>query len=423
MLMKNINIFFNKEGLFSDIDLRETIIYSKEEDYYILYNSLQDALNNGLKRNFYTTNFKIFNWLKFLRDLYSTQINLEEIFIDETDENIEIPFSMIKPNMFKASEIKAWKDFLLQKYFPYKNYLDLKDIDDKEVNEIILAFSDFYYNSYKEIKNSKYFNSKSLQNIDSKDDISIILLIDNFNYFYASYFSTLLKKEKINIALEDYYFTTIPSITSYGKQALLSMSSYNFSEKWQPSALKELKMKFSEKNVFYLDKIKELKDTIKINHKGIFVVNYLMIDEELHKDDRKALTSTRAKVVQELEEIVLLIKELLESSLKMGIYVATDHGSIKVSGNKTKTENSILKKLTKNRKEKYFELSDEDIKIHKETLLNYGYILDKINFQTPYNIFIPKEGIYFDDFTTEKYFHGGLSPDEIVTPFFKIKNY
>ncbi len=421
--MKNINIYFNKEGSFTELDLSKITIYSKEEDYYILYNSLQDALNLGLKKDFYTTNFKIFNWLKFLRDLYSTQINLEEIFIEDSDENIEIPFSMIKPDIFKSSEIKDWKDFLLQKYFPYKNYLDLKNIDDNGINDMIVSFSDFYYNSYKRIKNSKYFNSNTLQNIDNKEDISIILVIDNFNYFYASYFSTLLKKEKINIVLEDYYFTTIPSITSYGKQALLSMSNYNFNEKWQPSALKELKQKFSEKSVFYLDKIKELQETIKINQKGIFVVNYLTIDEELHKDDRKSLTSTRDKVVQELEEIVFLIKELLKSSLKTGVYVVTDHGSIKVSGNKTKTENSILKKLTKNRKEKYFELSDEDVKIYKETLINYGYILDKINFQIPSNIFIPKEGIYFDDFTTEKYFHGGLSPDEIVTPFFKIKNY
>ncbi|MGL5982226.1 MAG: PglZ domain-containing protein, partial [Cetobacterium sp.] len=340
--------------------------------------------------------------------------------------NNKIKYKPNNPTVPKCESLKEWEEWIINEYFPYKEYLDKENITiSKELNEYILKFSDFYYSNYSYLKNSDKFISNILHDIGEEireDEVSIILVIDNFNFSLKNILCRFLNEKKIKIAAEKFYFTTIPSETKFGKQALLRLSSLNFKSNWIVSNLTEIKTKFREKNIEYKNKISEINE-LEMLENMIYVVNYLEIDELLHTDNLKVAGEISDKVEHELEKISILLESILKKEKKLGIYIVTDHGSIKTYDKVLKIDNQIINTLTKNSGDIITEISKQDIAKNKFILESFGYILDKEIFLLDKNYYIAKQGIYFKNITGEKYLHGGISPDEICIPFIKIKNY
>ncbi|MGL4947481.1 MAG: PglZ domain-containing protein [Cetobacterium sp.] len=397
-------------------------VYSNPLEYPKLYLNIKNSIKNNEKIEYYTNDLNIFRWCGFFNEAYPGFIE----FIKTDISNNKIKYKPNNPTVPKCESLKEWEEWIINEYFPYKEYLDKENITiSKELNEYILKFSDFYYSNYSYLKNSDKFISNILHDIGEEireDEVSIILVIDNFNFSLKNILCRFLNEKKIKIAAEKFYFTTIPSETKFGKQALLRLSSLNFKSNWIVSNLTEIKTKFREKNIEYKNKISEINE-LEMLENMIYVVNYLEIDELLHTDNLKVAGEISDKVEHELEKISILLESILKKEKKLGIYIVTDHGSIKTYDKVLKIDNQIINTLTKNSGDIITEISKQDIAKNKFILESFGYILDKEIFLLDKNYYIAKQGIYFKNITGEKYLHGGISPDEICIPFIKIKNY
>ena len=397
------------------------ITYSKISEYPQLYLEIKESVKNKESKDYYTDNLSIFKWCHFLDTMYPSFIEFKKIAKRKRETSKEI--ILTEP---KCEGLTDWKNWIIQSYFPYKEYLAKnKKIYPKEYESYILSFSDFYYSNYISLKHSSDFINNIFHKIDKnikEDEISIALIIDNFNFSLKNILCSFLKEQGLTNIQENFYFTTLPSETIFGKQALLSLSALRFNKNWNVATLKEIKKKFSKKNIEYINQIATLKK-IDLQEKSLYIVNYLKIDEMLHKDNLKYIGDILENIKLELKGITELINYLLKIDKKVGIYIMTDHGSIKVPAFSKKIDNQIINNFEKNLGEVIGELDYKEIQQNESILKKYGYILDKASFFLDKNYYIAKPGFYFKDIKEEKYIHGGISPDEICIPFLKISNY
>lgn len=397
------------------------ITYSKISEYPQFYLDIKNSIKNNETKEYYTDNLSIFKWSHFLDEMYPSFI--EFIKTKKKKKEVEKEIVLTEP---KCTELKEWKRWITQEYFPYKEYLfQNKKNFPIQYEKYILKFSDYYYSNYTSIKHSLDFINNIFHRIDKNikgEEISIALVIDNFNFSLKNILCSYFKEQEINIYEEDFYFTTLPSETLFGKQALLSLSSLNFNKNWNVGTLKELKKKFNKKNVVYINQIAKLKE-INFVDNTLYIVNYLRIDEILHTDNLKYVGDILDNIKLELKGITELIKFLLEIDKKIGVYIMTDHGSIKVPASSKKISNQIINDFGKNWGEIIGKLEYREIIQNRSILEKYGYILEKSLFFLDEDYYIAKPGVYFKDINEEKYLHGGISPDEICIPFLKINNY
>lgn len=397
------------------------VTYSKISDYPQLYLEIKEAVKNKEAKECYTDNLSIFKWCHFLEIVYPSFIEFKKI--SKRKEKIVKEIILNEP---KCKELEDWKKWIIEDYFPYKEYLlQNKKNFPEEYRDYILSFSDFYYSNYISLKHSPNFINNIFHKIDNnimEDEISIALIIDNFNFSLKNILCSFLKAQDINNIQENFYFTTLPSETIFGKQALLSLSALKFNKNWNVATLKEIKKKFSKKNVEYINQIATLKK-FDFEERSLYIVNYLKIDEMLHTDNLKYIGDISENIKLELKGIAELINYLLKIDKKIGIYIMTDHGSTKVSAFSKKVDNQIINNFEKNLGEVIGELNYKEIQQNENILKKYGYILDKASFFLDKNYYIAKPGFYFKDIKEEKYVHGGISPDEICIPFLKISNY
>lgn len=397
------------------------ITYSKISDYPQLYLDIKESVKNKESKDYYTDNLSIFKWCHFLDVMYPSFIEFKKIPKRKKELIKEVIL-----NEPKCKELEDWKKWITEDYFPYKEYL-LKNKKNfpEEYRNYILSFSDFYYSNYISLKHSSNFINNIFHNIDKniiEDEISVALIIDNFNFSLKNILCSFLKEQGINNVEEDFYFTTLPSETVFGKQALLSLSALNFNKNWNVSNLKEIKKKFSKKNVNYINQIAILKE-IDFKEDNLYIVNYLKIDEMLHTDNLKYIGDILESIKLELKGIAELINFLLKLDKKVGVYIMTDHGSIKIPAFSKKIDNQIVNNIGKNLGEIMGELDYKDIEQNKNILEKYGYILYNTSYFLDKDYYIAKPGLYFKDINEEKYLHGGISPDEICIPFLKVCNY
>lgn len=404
-------------------------IYNDLLEYPVLYLNIKNSVKNRINIEYHTDNLDIFRWCYFFKEAYPEFIEMikTEVKLVEKEQNIEREQQLNVDLAIKFKNLKEWKKWILEEYFPYKEKLDLENISiSEQVKNYILKFSDYYYSNYSSLKlDDKFISNMFHDNGEHirKDEVSVILIIDNFNFHLKNILCNFFDEKKIKVDFEDFYFTTLPSETKFGKQALLSLSSIKFKSNWNVSSLNEIKEKFKEKKIEYKNKISEMKD-LELVDDTVYVVNYLGIDELLHTDNLKIAGDILEKVEFELEKIAIIVERLLSKNKKMSIYIVTDHGSIKTYDNSFKVNNQVINNLAKNRSgEIIMELSLQDIKKNKIILEKYGYILAKEKFLLDKNYYVAKQGIYFKDVSGEKYLHGGVSPDEICVPFLRLKNY
>lgn len=395
-------------------------VYRDLMEYPELYTKIKNSIKNRENIEYYTDKLDIFRWCGFFKEAYPEFIELMKTEIKSEKKQQK---TISSP---KCKDLKEWKKWIVEEYFPYKECLDLQNTPiSEEIKNYIIEFSNFYYSNYSSSKLDDEFISNILHDNDEhirKDEVSVVLIIDNFNFHLKNILSSFLEKKKIKIDSEDFYFTTLPSETKFGKQALLSLSPLKFKGNWSVSSLNEIKEKFRDKKIEYKNKISEIKD-LELIDETVYIVNYLEIDELLHTDNLKIAGDILEKVESELEKIADILNELLTKDKKIGIYIVTDHGSIKTYDKSLKVNNQIINNLLKKSSgEIMIELSSKDIDKNRVVLEKFGYILEKETFLLDKNYYIAKQGIYFKDINGEKYLHGGVSPDEICIPFLRLKN-
>lgn len=331
------------------------------------------------------------------------------------------PDKPLKPS--NNFDLNDWLHWASEEYLDYRFWLEENNKEDKEVDQYSFQYSNWLFNNYLDLiskeKNimHKVITSKIGDELTS-NDVSVILIIDNFNYKYVSYLKDLFNKEGFTNINDEPILSMIPSETYINKGTLLGMQPYEIDEKPNYNKMCDNIGKMYDKNIKYLSNIGKLK-TEKVKNNYIYVINYLMIDKTLHENQKQAASPLNERIINELEWLVKIIGDFIDGldyKFNTKLYVISDHGSVKISEEKIN--------LIPNYKDKIIDdgyrsakISDDAVKQLKNRNQNFCYIMDKNTFGTPYNYLIAKEYYRFKKTDNSFYVHGGLTPEETIVPF------
>jgi len=259
--------------------------------------------------------------------------------------------------------------------------------------------------------------------IRNKEEISLFLMIDNFNFKYFNELCTLLSHQGFFCKEPQAYFSMIPTETVVCKKSLFSGEPEirNLRNKNYEQIIQEAWSGFvGSKKFKFLPHLGALNEIRKAEY-DVYFLNYRSIDELFHEDEDELGKPHREEVWHRLETLVnsvINFGKRLGIERKLSIYICSDHGSTKIQ---VRVSNPIDRKYYEAKSEdkhhRFVTLSDTQMENLPSHVESNCYVIRRQEYGLLENILIAKGYSRFKKITGKFYVHGGLSPEEVIVPF------
>lgn len=418
-LRKEIEIYLNTldKDFLENEDIRKYIEMVSGrfiEEYYFILKVLEN--NTGVVEQ---------QIIKQAKDKFK---HLEHIITDY-DEKLDRIIPPARPSRPQASfDIKDWLEWARNEYLPYRFWMEDNVKNDEEINSYSVLYGDWVYNNYARlISSGEYLVYRAFSMLSSElanNELSLVIIIDNFNYKYSKLLKDYFLKQGFSSTSEKPLLAMLPTVTEVSKGSLFTGEPYSNAKnisykqevkKW--AGMLGLSMRYLE-NISELSKI-DKKD------EDVLILNYLEIDDILHKGQKESALSMRSKIKNELNALsreILAFAKRIGYENKLKVYVMSDHGSTSILSSQ---ENLIDQAYYKGRVEKsdhrYVYVADEDMSKLHSNIDRYCYVIDRNRFGTKENYLIAKKYYRFKETDESFYVHGGITPEEQIVPFIRFE--
>lgn len=352
-----------------------------------------------------------------------------EQFRPDYDEQLNQIIPPITPSVPDATfDLPAWLKWSKQEYLPYRFWLEENNLVNESVDSYSAAYGDWIYAHYEYLLSSGesmlYKTISILKNELVENELSLIVIIDNFNYKYVELLKDFFLAKNYQNVDEKPLLAMLPTVTEVSKQSIFTGQAY--AGKQEKSYENEVKKwgKMLNKSMKYLGKVGDLA-ALNSKQEDIIFLNYLEIDVILHKSQNDSASSTRSKVKNELsalcQQIAAFAKRVgYENKIK--VYVVSDHGSTKIVAEQ---ENMIEQSYYAGKADKldrrYAVIADKNMDQLHSGIDKYCYMVDKNRFGTKENYLIARNYYRFKDTDEGFYVHGGITPEEQIVPLLKFE--
>lgn len=428
--------------LISDEDVAEA---APEIDYYL--SSIKDTITDEakvlsllkemsgyLKREFYFVD----ELLKENPDWISSRV-LEEIetrfapLAGGLRHSFNALRQLIKPELPTPPDrnwpAKEWLRWVKDEYIPYYAWLELQNKTDAVLAEYSQHFADWFYENFSALRHSRpqEFEFSALhferERISDRDVVSLVLLIDNFNLVHFDELCRRFNAHGLVLERAEPKFSLIPTATEVGKAALITMRSEQVehsSERYPVLVREGWSGLLKGRTAGYLSKIGELQNLRELEH-ALFFLNFLPIDEALHKDASQtgqAHTEAIADALETLAKTVAEFAQRFHIKDRLNVYIMSDHGSTRIAKTTVNIlDKSFYKGVAMDKHHRYLALDDEKFRQLPPVADAQCYRIDRQVFGTRKN-YLAARGYYrFLDTADTFFVHGGLTPEEVVVPF------
>jgi hypothetical protein len=361
---------------------------------------------------------------KIVRRKFENGTTLDRFF-NEKIEKMVPPSRPLRPSSFET--VEEWLEWAKNSYLPYKFWMEENDVFDSELDDFASIYGDWIYENYDSLLSGEQkMIFRTLQRLSSElktNEISIIVIIDNFNYKYIEECKKYFNKNGFKNTLEEPIISMIPTETSVSKRALLSGEPFNLNKKSYESLCQEWGG-ILDKKVKYLSDVGKL-ESIQSNVAEIYLLNYLTIDKMLHENQKSSALPIQQRIKNELQA---LMERVLSFGRRLGnedfvkIYFVSDHGSTKISKQQL---NLIDSKYYKSKSDdagyRFLSLPDQTFNIYKDSIGHLCYVINRQTFGTKENFLIAKGYNRFLDTESSFYVHGGITPEENIIPLLKFE--
>lgn len=352
--------------------------------------------------------------------------------INSNYEYYEVLDNIIPPSKPKEPDqsytVEKWLDWAKHEYLNYRFWMEENNRVDDLVDEYSDSFGSWMYSNYNYLiaeREHMIFNTINSINQSLKtDELSILLVVDNFNYKYVPLIKELFKSEDFSNTLDKPVLSMLPSETSISKVCLFRGDAYNFENSKSYDKLCSEWQSILNRTVKYVSGIGELR-TEQTRTADVYIVNYIEIDSILHRNQKAFAQSTSSKVKEELKALVQVISSFVKRigyENKVKIYLCSDHGCTKIIKDK---ENYINKSYYKGKCEdashRFIIVPDESMSKLSSNIEDFCYVLDRNNYGIKYNYLIAKSYYRFLETNENFYVHGGITPEETIIPFLKFE--
>lgn len=333
-------------------------------------------------------------------------------------EQLVTPAFPTKPDYDEANK---WLEWAEKEYLPYRRWQEMRKLNNELLDYYGVLFSDWLASNYLEIK---YAFPKTLvnllPNIKAKIDnqvFTLLLIIDNMGLRWSDYLTELFRKHSMELLYKETFVAAVPTETRISKTALLS-ANYVYSKNEQDyRKLTEQKTSgyFNNKRLLYTTKVSDLKQLPE--EVDFAILNYVMIDHYMHQDQDKMASPRFDVIANELKDLIDLICKSIEHRPQVDIYVVSDHGSVKIQNEQAiQIDDILLGDKIVDIAERYFCVTDAQLKRFRSRLERVGYIFERSRFDLDANYVIIKGNNSLKKNKADLYLHGGISPEEILVP-------
>lgn len=323
--------------------------------------------------------------------------------------------------------LEDWVKWARDEYFPYRFWMEDNEIYNAEVEDYSIQYGDWIYQYYTSLlAGESRMLFRALPYLSDKlknNKISIIIVIDNFNYKYVSFCKDYFSKFGFLCSLDTELITMVPTDTRTCKKAFFSGEPFDQSNKSYPKLCEELGSLLGKKIEYWhdinmLDMLSDIND-------GIYMLNYLSIDRELHKSKADSAIPLNSRIKNELTALIdktinLCNRTGYENDIK--IYFVSDHGSTKIlkeQKNLIAPEYYIEK--TDELSYRMIALDDKRFNTYRKSISNICYVLDKNQYGLQTNYLIAKGYNRFSEPKDGSYIHGGITPEENIVPLLEFE--
>ena len=156
----------------------------------------------------------------------------------------------------------------------------------------------------------------------------------------------------------------------------------------------------------------------------ILLLNYLPIDDVLHRDERQ-IGATHTRQIQghlaDLVQVVCQFAKRAQVEQQLVIVIASDHGSTKVLADREDLlDDKFYKQQATSRHHRYITVPDSRAANPTAYDQAHCYVLPARTFGTHASYFIPRGYGLFAKTNESIYVHGGLTPEETIVPFMQL---
>ncbi len=334
-----------------------------------------------------------------------------------------------------AWNAERWLAWIRDQYMPYYRWLEAQRRYDEEIAGYAETFADWYYEHFIELKlgepgtfafNALYGEHECIR---QPGTVGLVLMIDNFNYVHFDELRRLFNAADFSLQDDTPRFSLIPTATEISKAAVIAgigdsvqVGSVGYeslvSGEWNPI------LQPVGKSAAYLPNTGALQDLRKLEH-DLYFLNYLPIDEALHRDSREVGQEHAVIVHNYLEGLVKSVSEFTRRfnlEKRLVVYVISDHGSTRIGRDVVSVLNKRwYRDIAALRHRRYIQISEEQLADLPQMVDAQCYIIQSDRFGTK-SSYLAARGYYRFSETSEDFFvHGGLTPEEVVVPFARFE--
>lgn len=348
-----------------------------------------------------------------------------DIAFDEKLNSMIPPKEPIFP--IGLNSLNEWLQWAESSYLPYRFWLESNDLWDYKMDEYAERYGDWIFQNYSSLISSESrMLHKTLINLSSSiqsDEVSLIVIIDNFNYKYVPVCKSYLFEKGFGVTIDQQMISMIPTETSVSKMAFFSGQAFNTEFKSYDKLCKEWEHLLGGK-INYLSDIGKL-DMIHELDAKLYILNYLSIDKILHESQDDTALPISYRIKQELRAMmdkVVAFSKRTVSENKIKLYFISDHGSTKISKLQL---NLIDSKYYKSKSDecsyRVLPLEDKKFDTYKHSIGHLCYVLDRHDYGMKENYLIAKGYNRFIETDFSFYVHGGITPEENIIPLLKFE--
>lgn len=425
--LKEAEIAINEIDIFLKNDIKVNSIDEIEEVLPILSGYLLLELDYLMKLvRYYKKNVNK-ELIEKIKDKFAAISNLKQILIKFKNLDLLVPRQAPSEpgNDWGAEE---WSKWAVEEYLPYKFWLEEINEYDEKVASYSEKFGDWFFGNFIKLKTDfpRFLHKVILDigyRIKDKSEISLLLVIDNFNYKYFSDLRDIFNKQGFFCKDSQPYFSMIPTETFVCKRSIFSgLSEINsLGNKSYDKIIKEAWAGYvGSKKFKYLSNLGALNKIKSLDHE-VYILNYCNIDELFHKDEEDLGRPHREEVgyhLQNLVNAVIDFSKRLRIDRKFSIYICSDHGSTKIQSSTSSTiDRKYYKAKSENKHHRFVTITDKQLQKLPSHVESNAYVLKKEEYGLLENVIIARGYNRFKKSNGRYYIHGGLSPEEVIVPF------
>jgi hypothetical protein len=327
---------------------------------------------------------------------------------------------------------ETWLEWAVREYLPYLFWLEEADRWDPIVAGYAAQYADWFYKNYTSLKYQHQgrwvFDILNRAGATLKQGRKVLLLVvDNFNYKHVRALVNRFGCQGFHaIAAVEPIWSVLPTTTEVSKHCLAAGEAnlaHVQGKGYEDILDKDWRGYFEGYNVIYLPKLSALKSRRRFDA-DLILLNYLPIDDVLHKDEKQIGTSHTGEIMGYLDalvETVTAFAKRAQVEQDLVVMVVSDHGSTKLLPDfESYLDDKFYRKLAKDPHHRYIAVPEDKATNPTDYDRANCYVLPARSFGNRESFFIPRGYGVFIKTDESIYVHGGLTPEETIVPFAQL---